>query len=304
MTHPIPVDLGTHRFGVVGKASARVASAHWGSAPDDAGIEEGPQLDPIGASSFDVDAAGTVTVLDEARHRLLRFPRGRPASPQAVPVDVRGTIADLAVRSDGGSYVLETVAEPGETPVLRSFDAAGRATGSWHAADRTVNALRLGPDGPQVLEYPAAQWMPFAAGGAPLSRTTQADAARPGRAVSGGREIVAEREGNEARIAVVDASGVRSGWRILSSTPLAEIQLAEPMGDRVALVVRVYDDARDEFVLLVLGAHGTERQLGLAPASWAETAPLSRFRLVGSSLYQLGSTPDGMFVDRFDLGVH
>jgi hypothetical protein len=41
----------------------------------------------------------------------------------------------------------------------------------------------------------------------------------------------------------------------------------------------------------------------VASADWAETAPLSRFRLRGSGLYQLGSTPGGLFVDRFDLEV-
>jgi hypothetical protein len=36
---------------------------------------------------------------------------------------------------------------------------------------------------------------------------------------------------------------------------------------------------------------------------WAESAPLARFRLAGSSLYRLGSTRAGLFVDRFDLEV-
>jgi hypothetical protein len=31
--------------------------------------------------------------------------------------------------------------------------------------------------------------------------------------------------------------------------------------------------------------------------------PLSRFRLVGASLYELGSTGQAAFVDRYDLGV-
>jgi hypothetical protein len=39
------------------------------------------------------------------------------------------------------------------------------------------------------------------------------------------------------------------------------------------------------------------------PSEWAESAPLARFRLAGSSLYQLGSTPAGAFVDRYDLEV-
>ena len=61
--------------------------------------------------------------------------------------------------------------------------------------------------------------------------------------------------------------------------------------------------SEDEFVALVLGDKGLVRQISLASADWAETAPLGRFRLVGRSLYQLGSTPTGAFVDRFDLEV-
>jgi hypothetical protein len=53
----------------------------------------------------------------------------------------------------------------------------------------------------------------------------------------------------------------------------------------------------------VLGDAGIVRRLSLASNDWAETAPLSRFRLVGTSLYQLGSTPQGLFVDRYDLEV-
>src|SRR5204863_7651311 len=119
-------------------------------------------LAPIGASSFDVDATGTVTVLDEAHKRLLHFAGGSPSTPSATRVDVRGTIADLAVSRDGGAYVLESVADPGETPVLRRFDPAGRLTGRWHAGELSVGALRLASGGPQALEYPASQWMPIA----------------------------------------------------------------------------------------------------------------------------------------------
>ena len=90
---------------------------------------------------------------------------------------------------------------------------------------------------------------------------------------------------------------------ITSKTPIAEVQLAEASGDRLVVVARLYTDTRDEFVALVLSSAGLERKLALDSADWAETAPLSRFRLVGSSLYQLGSTPANVFVDRFDLEV-
>jgi len=76
------------------------------------------------------------------------------------------------------------------------------------------------------------------------------------------------------------------------------------MGKRLVLVVRTYTDDADEFVVLVLDRKGLEKSFSVDPADWAETAPLARFRLVGGSLFQLGSSPTGAFVDRFDLEVH
>ena len=92
-------------------------------------------------------------------------------------------------------------------------------------------------------------------------------------------------------------------WRLTSATPLAEVQLAEPIGQRLVLVVRMYEDDVDEFAVLTLDRKGLVDRFTLDAADWAETAPLSRFRLVGKSLYRLGSTPAGAFVDRFDLEV-
>ncbi len=304
LASPTSIDLGAHQFGNALPASARVATARWGDGSTDVGIEEGPQEEPIGASSFDVDSSGNVTVLDEAHKRLLRFASGVASTPTAIAVGVRGTIADLAVRSDGGTYVLESVAEPGQTPLLRSFDRVGRQVGAWHTAEALAGTLRLGPTGLQALEYPASQWMPLATGGGEVSAATQFAQGRAGRAVAGSRELVAQREGNEVRIALVDSTGVVKSWRIRSSTPLAEIQLAEPLGTRVVVVLRAYTDANAAFDVLVLGDLGLVKHFAVAAADWAETAPLSRFRLVGSSLYRLGSTPTDMFVDRFDLEEH
>ncbi len=47
----------------------------------------------------------------------------------------------------------------------------------------------------------------------------------------------------------------------------------------------------------------SQSSFSVAAADWAETAPLSRFRLAGSRVYRLGSTPSGVHVDRFDLEV-
>jgi len=53
--------------------------------------------------------------------------------------------------------------------------------------------------------------------------------------------------------------------------------------------------------VLVLRQRGVAERFSVVPSAWKETAPLARFRLAGSSLYQLGSTAAGAFVDRFDL---
>jgi hypothetical protein len=109
---------------------------------------------------------------------------------------------------------------------------------------------------------------------------------------------------NEIRIALVSEDVVVRSWRLTSDTPLAEVQLAEPLGQHVVLVVRVYDEGvGDEFVVLILGRSGLVDRFAVDSVDWAETAPLGRFKLVSRSLYRLGSTREGAFVDRFDLEV-
>jgi hypothetical protein len=79
------------------------------------------------------------------------------------------------------------------------------------------------------------------------------------------------------------------------------VQLAEPFGNRLVVVVRAYTESTDEFLVLVLGERGLVTRFAVDSADWAETAPLSRFRLVGTDLYQLGSSPRSLVVERFDL---
>jgi hypothetical protein len=160
----------------------------------------------------------------------------------------------------------------------------------------------MGPKGPVVLQQPAGQWMPAIANGVAVSPAEQSRAGRAGRPHRGGSEVVVLREGEyEVRAALIGANGIRRTWRVQSDTPLAEVQLAEPYRDGLALVVRTYTDDTAEFVVLVLDRKGVARRFALEANDWAETAPVSRFRLRGASLYQLGSTPAGLFVDRFDL---
>jgi hypothetical protein len=297
----VDVHLGTHAFGAVRRADARVAQAAWGNDAGEVGLEPGRGLPPIGGSSFDIDPSGTIHILDQVHRRLLRW-RAGGAAPVELPLSIDGTLADLSIAGDGTIYVLETAAAE-HKPLLRMFDPGGRAEGTVAIAERTASQLRIGSSGPVVLQHPSGQWMPAAIDGRPLSASAQKRAGRAGRGVPGAGEVVVLRIGNEIRAALVDDGDIRRAWRVTSDTPLAEVQLAEPVGNQLVVVVRVYTDDNDEFVALVLGPKGLARSFSLDSADWAETAPLSRFRLTNSALYQLGSNAAGLFVDRFDLEV-
>jgi hypothetical protein len=145
--------------------------------------------------------------------------------------------------------------------------------------------------------------MPVAVGGTSIGPEQQRRGGRNGRPLRGGGEIAVLRHGKEIRVAQLSNGRVRRAWIISSPTALAEVQLAEPRGLHLVLVVRAYTDASDEFVVLILGQKGLMQEFTVASADWAEAAPLGRFRLVDRSLFQLGSDATGAFVERFDLEV-
>jgi hypothetical protein len=301
MGRPVDVRLGTHVFGAVLHADARVVEARWGGGPDDVGLESDLNTPPTGGASFDIDAGGAVHVLDQVHGRLLRWSSGK-AVPQRLPLPIAGTLADISIAPDGTLYLLEE-ARAGQGPVLRAFGEDGKEIGSVELTERSASQVQVGVDGPVVLQQPSGQWVPATVGDGGRPDGVEVAGARPGRILAGGDEVVILRRGHEIRAAIGRGSQVLRSWRVTSETPLAEVQLAEPLGTRLVLVVRVYTDVRDEFIVLVLGTRGPEAGASLDSADWAETAPLGRFRLAGSSLYQLGSTPTGLFVDRFDLEV-
>ena len=294
---PAAIDLGVHGFGRVRRRDARVVGADWGGDPGEVGVSNERGAGRIGPSSFDVDRRGRVTVLDQVNRRLLRWQGARTT---AIRLRYATGLADMALGRDGSIYVLDATRKP----TLRVLRADGRQRSARAIAERTWAQLRVGPQGPVVQSVPSEQWMPVGNSVHLLAREAQARRARSGRLLADGTEMVVLRVGaDELRVATVAAGVVQSGWRIVSRTPLGEVQLAERVGNRVVVVLKTYTDTQDEFVVLVLDGKGVSRQFSLASAQWTETAPLARFRLVGSSLYQLGSTPAGLFVDRFDLEV-
>jgi hypothetical protein len=298
----VAVDLGRHVFGRPRPPDARVFAAGWGSGSDEVGLEGGGQTTPIGPSAFDVDERGIVTVLDQANRRLLRLQPGGRRDDVSIAVD--GALADMSVADDGSVYVLEsTGAARGEPPLLRTFAPDGRLLAAVATAERTAAQVRASPLGPVVKQYPAEQWMPVLRGRTALAGGEQAALGRAARPLRDGREVTVLRRGDELRLSLRGPRAARRSWVVRSETRLGEVQLAEPYGSRLVVVVRVAAEDVDEFAALVLGPRGLERRFAVASTDWAETAPLTRFRLAQGSLYRLGSTPAGVHVDRFALEV-
>jgi hypothetical protein len=298
---PTEVVLGTHTFGHGRPPDERVVTAPWGSAVGEAGLAGSRELGFSGPSSFDVAADGTVAVLDQVNARVERWSR---AGVQAIDLQVSGGLADFALEPDGTMDVLEPPTRTTPAPVLRSFRADGSPRWAQRLSDRTWAKLGAGPVGPTVQQQPSEQWLPVAEHGAALGRSAQAAHGRPGRPFAGGREVLVERVGGgELRLAELAGNVLLRSWRITSATPLGEVQLAEPHGNRLVVVTKTYTDDRREYVVLVLDRSGVANSFAVDSPEWAESAPLARFRLTGSSLYRLGSTRAGLFVDRFDVEV-
>jgi hypothetical protein len=299
LANPSAVNLGVHAFGSVAPG-VRIVSAPWGEGPESVGLESGRNVPAIGASAVDVTDDGTVSVLDEAHRRVLRW-QSSGARPTLVPLSIEGRLADMTLDDDGSFYVLESVAPAGHTPLVRHFDSAGRELEAVETAERVASAIRIGPDGPVVLQHPSHQWMPVADRSATVSPGEQRRNGRTGRPLRSGAEVVVLRRQDDILAALVSSHGVERSWRITSETPIAEVQLAEPIGRRFVLVARVYSDAASEFVVLVLDRNGVVRTFSTPTDEWAEATPLGRFRSAGNKLYRLGSDATGAFVAAYDL---
>jgi hypothetical protein len=291
----VTVDLGTHLFGRVRTPSARVFDAAWGSAPSEVGLSGSRELGYSGPSSFDLEADGTVDVLDSVNGRVLR---AKARQVQVIRLGGPAELADFDAEPDGSFDVLQSGG------ILHRYRADGTPVWTQRLAERTWAKLAHGPSGPVALQQPSEEWMPLATQAGPLTRAAQARAAHPGRPLAGGRDLLVERPGaDELRIAETAGPSVLRSWRIVSETPLGDVQLAEPRGDAIVVVTRAYTDDRDEFVVLVLDRAGLAGSFTVPSDSWTETAPLARFRLARDGLYRLRTTPAGAVVDRFDLEV-
>jgi hypothetical protein len=291
------VDLGSEPFGETTSPSAVVAALDWGKGDRALGLDSGREQSRIGPSAFDVAPDGSIVVLDQVNHRLLRLRRGE--TPTEVPIEFAGGEGDLAVGQDGTIYVLDAGRSH---PVVSSFSPAGDLIAGTPLAAATADMLRVSPTGPSVHAYPSEMWLPTGQSRPPLAPDEQLSGAQAARSVDGGPAVVVSASSAEARFALVQGDEVVHSWLVRSSTSLGDVQLAEPYGDGLLVVLRIWSETQAEFRVLRLARGGLAGSFAVDRAEWAESASLSRFRLHGTTLYQLRSAPSGVEIAEFEIG--
>jgi hypothetical protein len=268
----------------------------WGKGEHALGLDSGREQSRIGPSAFDVAPDGSIVLLDQVNRQLVVM-RGEKRSE--LPIAFAGGEGDLAVAPDGTIYVLDA---GGAAPSVAAFTRAGDLIAETPLAEQSADMVRAGPRGPLVHAYPSEMWLPTGAARPPLSPNEQIAGAQPARSLGNGVGVVVSASPDEARLALVRGDRVLQAWLLRSSTSLGEVQLAEPYGDGLLAVIRLWDEKRAEFRVVRLARDGAAESFSVDRAEWAETASLSRFRLHGDTLYQLRSTASGLEIATFEIG--
>ncbi len=267
------IDAGAAHFGRLRTPSSVLRELSWGRGDAAIGLDSGREQSRIGPSAFDVAPDGSVVVLDQVNHRLAVLRHGGRAAH--VPIEFSGGEGDIAVDRTGAIYVLDSASKP----MVRAFTAAGASIAATPVAEPTADMIRVGPSGPLVHSYPSDMWLRTGPGRPPLGPEQQLASAQAARSTGG-----------------VHA------WLLRGESSFGEVQLAEPYGDGMVVVVRLWNEKHAEFRVLRLAPEGLVQSFDVAPAEWAESASLSRFRLHGSTLYQLRSDPSGIEIATFEIG--
>jgi hypothetical protein len=109
------------------------------------------------------------------------------------------------------------------------------------------------------------------------------------------------------RLGVVRDGVVRDAVDLRSTVAFGEVALAAvDSAGRYVVVVRTWRggaDPVDQYQAIVIRGGAVERTFGIPDVAFADTPPLSRFRLgADGRLYQLRTTAAGVVVVRYDLG--
>ncbi len=290
------LDVGAAHYGRTRQPSAVVRGLSWGRGDAALGLDSGREQARIGPSAFDVAPDGSVVLLDQVNHRLAVV--GRGGRTAHVPIAFSGGEGDLAVAADGTVYVLDSSTRP----MVRAFTPAGASIAATPLAEPTADMIRVGPAGPLVHSYPSEMWLPTGVGRPPFAPGRQLASAEPFRSADDGLGVVVRASPSEVKLALVRGDHVVRAWVLRGESSFGEVQLAEPCGNGMLVVVRLWNEQHAEFRVLRLGPEGLLESFDVAPAEWAESGSLSRFRLHGSTLYQLRSDPHGIEIATFEIG--
>jgi hypothetical protein len=288
-------DLGTHRFGRTRPAETIVA-AKWGAGLGRLGLRRG-----IGASAFAVRPDDAIVVLDQANRRLALYAPDDSARPEYVRIRFLGGEGDLAIAPDGTVYVLDTGRPKEHVFYVRSYSRRLRPLAETRVAEAPSDRLQAGTNGATVHGFPSEEWLPLGHGAQLLGPDEQQARARPAPTFAGGKEVAVLAAPREARFALFRGQRLLGRWRVRSKTPLGEVQLAEPFGNGLLVVLRVHTGRRAEWDVLKLTPDGVAKRFTVDAVEWAGSAPASRFRLRGQSLYSLQSGRSGVRILRYAL---
>jgi hypothetical protein len=277
-------------FGDVRRGSS-VLSLPWGSGAKRAGLQPGIEATTLGPSSFDVDAAGRIYLADSMQDRVAVFRGGVLERQTAIALSAR---ADIAVGEAGDVAVADreraalTVRTIGSSGGVSGTGSVGAASG-WQV--RSIGGQAF------VNSLPMDAWIPV---GSASGRPVQGMPASPGvRVLRLGTET-------SVRIATIRSETVLSAMEITSSVRFGEVALADADGAGGLVVVvhvwRVDPTAADQYQVIHIRNGHVVQTFAVASTKFAETPPLSRFRLgPDGAVYHLATTPSGVSIDRYSM---
>ena len=269
----------------------------WGNGPHAAGVAIGNESLTLGPSSFAVDRAGLIHLVDGLQRRVAVF-KG-PALVESAGVGRVSPDADVAVTPAGEAFMSSSNGGGAARAVtIRELAPDARETGEPTLLANGIPAqLDALTGAPRIRTLPEDEWRSSPAPDAPLS---------VGRLLPGGAELLSVIRGRSVRLGTVVRGSVRNAVELRFPTDLGELALAAPLGpDGYVVAAHVSRDhpASDQYQVVVVQAGQVVSTFGIARADYARCAPLSRFRLgPDGALYQLASAADGVRVVRFTLG--
>jgi len=284
-------------FGDVVRPSRTVLSLPWGSGERKAGLELGDQSGMIGPRAFDVDGRGRIYVLDALQRRLAVFAKGRLVRQTAI--GVTGD-SDLAVAPDGTAFVLK---HAGPSLQVLRIDPSGRMVGAVDLGPGILSQITTAAGRAYVFAVPLDRWI-----GVPVaSRASSALISTVERPTADGGSLLRVVRDDRLRIATVADGQVHGALEIGTLAHFGEIALSEPDGGGGYWVVmhvwRENPTRADQYEVMHLVHGKVVRAFAVANQAFAETAPLSRFRLgPDGGVYQLVSDPHGMRIVEFRSG--